>query len=93
MFRLRPCPHGPWIYSRFISRSRGDRSKQHLGASDIAIVTLRRLMLEAIRAVECGATPPGLDPQSHRDIRPYDAVITSNTPRQEAFASELVAKW
>jgi phthalate 4,5-dioxygenase len=70
-----------------------DRSKEHLGPSDIAIVTLRRLMLEAIRAVERGATPPGVNPQSHRDIRPYDAVITGNTPWQEAFASELVAKW
>jgi phenylpropionate dioxygenase-like ring-hydroxylating dioxygenase large terminal subunit len=70
-----------------------DRSKEHLGTSDKAIVILRRLMLEAIRAVERGEEPPGLDPQSHRNIRPYDAVITGNTPWQVAFANELMAKW
>jgi phthalate 4,5-dioxygenase oxygenase subunit len=70
-----------------------DRSKEHLGSSDKAIVTLRRLMLEAVRAIERGEAPPGLDTQSHRNIRPYDAVIAGDTPWQEAFASELVAKW
>jgi phthalate 4,5-dioxygenase len=70
-----------------------DRSKEHLGSSDKAIVILRRLMLEAIRAVERGEAPLGLDTQSHRNIRPYDAVITGDAPWQEAFASELVAKW
>ncbi|MEA2990685.1 MAG: hypothetical protein QOG83_3396, partial [Alphaproteobacteria bacterium] len=30
---------------------------------------------------------------SHRHIRPYDAVITGDAPWQEAFATELVAKW
>ena len=70
-----------------------DRSKEHLGTSDTAIITMRRLLLQAICAIERGATPPGIDPQSHRNIRPYDAVITGETPWQEAFASELVAKW
>ena len=70
-----------------------DRSKEHLGASDKAIVTLRRLMLEAIRTVERDETPPGLDPATHRNIRPYDNVIAGDTPWQEAFAGELAAKW
>ena len=70
-----------------------DRSKEHLGTSDKAIVTLRRLMLEAIRAVERGERPPGLDPQSYRNIKAYDGVIANGTPWQEAFAKELVAKW
>ncbi|MEA2907308.1 MAG: phthalate 4,5-dioxygenase [Alphaproteobacteria bacterium] len=70
-----------------------DRSKEHLGSSDKAIVTMRRLLLDAIRAVERGEKPPGLDPHSHRHIRPYDAVITGDAPWQEAFATELVAKW
>ena len=70
-----------------------DRSKEHLGASDKAIVTMRRLMLEAVRAVERGETPLGLDPQTTRNIRPWDDVIAGDTPWQQAFASELVAKW
>lgn len=70
-----------------------DRSKEHLGSSDKAIVILRRLMLEAIRAVERGEKPPGLDPQGYRNIRPYDGVIADGARWQEAFAKELVAKW
>jgi hypothetical protein len=70
-----------------------DRSKEHLGSSDKAIVALRRLMLDAIRAVERGDAPPGLDPQSHHHIRPYDAIIIGEMPWQEAFVSELAAKW
>jgi len=70
-----------------------DRSKEHLGSSDKAIVILRRVMLEAIRAVERGEMPPGLAPESHRYIRPYDGVIASGTRWQESFAKELVAKW
>jgi phthalate 4,5-dioxygenase len=70
-----------------------DRSKEHLGASDKAIVFMRRLMLEGIRAVERGEKPPGRDPTTHRNIRPYDDVIVGDIPWQEAFAGELFAKW
>ena len=70
-----------------------DRSQEHLGSSDKAIVVLRRLLLDAIRAVERGEEPPGRDPRAHRTLRPYDAVISGDTPWQESFASELVAKW
>ncbi|HEY7301795.1 MAG TPA: Rieske 2Fe-2S domain-containing protein [Xanthobacteraceae bacterium] len=70
-----------------------DRSKEHLGTSDKAIVVLRRLLLDAIRAVERGEDPPGLDPRQHRHIRPYDAVIAGDVPWQQALASELMAKW
>ena len=54
---------------------------------------MRRLMLEGIRAVERGEKPLGLDPTTHGNIRPYDDVIAGDTPWQEAFAGELLAKW
>ena len=70
-----------------------DRSKENLGSSDKTIVVLRKVMLDAIHAVERGLSPPGVDPQSHRCLRPYDAVIPGDTPWQEMFEKELVAKW
>jgi hypothetical protein len=70
-----------------------DRSQEHLGSSDKAIVVLRRLLLDAIHGVERGEEPPGRDPRAHRTLRPYDAVICGDTPWEEVFASELVAKW
>ncbi len=49
-----------------------DRSQEYLGSSDRAIVTLRNVLLDAISAVERGEKAPGIDPATHRDIRPYD---------------------
>ncbi|MDF2115201.1 hypothetical protein PY365_06435 [Roseiarcaceae bacterium H3SJ34-1] len=38
-----------------------DRSQEFLTSTDRAIVTMRRLMLEATRTVEAGGRPPGVD--------------------------------
>lgn len=70
-----------------------DRTKEFLGTSDKAIITMRRLMLEATRQVESGETPRGIDPAAYRDSRPYDAVIPADVDWQEAFRPLLAAKW
>ena len=70
-----------------------DRSQEHLGGSDRAIVVLRRLLLEATNAVANGKLPRGADPLARRAIRPYDAVVPPGQHWQEAFAEELKAKW
>jgi hypothetical protein len=66
-----------------------DRSKEHLGTSDRAIVMMRRLLLEALDA----ESAPGADPASHRAIRPYEAVLSADQDWRQAFREELVAKW
>jgi nitrite reductase/ring-hydroxylating ferredoxin subunit len=43
-----------------------DRSKEHLGVSDTAIIAIRRLLLQTLEDHAAGATPPGLDPASHQ---------------------------
>lgn len=43
-----------------------DRTIEHLGVSDSVIIKLRRLLLQTLRDVEAGATPPGLDPTAYR---------------------------
>jgi phthalate 4,5-dioxygenase len=70
-----------------------DRSREYLGTTDRAIVTLRRMLLEATAAVERGETPPGADPESHRGIRAYDGVVPPGGHWREAFAADLVCKW
>jgi phenylpropionate dioxygenase-like ring-hydroxylating dioxygenase large terminal subunit len=70
-----------------------DRSKEHLGTSDRAIVTMRRLLLDATHAVARGQTPPGVDAAAYRSIRPHDNLIADNRDWRDAFAKELVAKW
>jgi phthalate 4,5-dioxygenase oxygenase subunit len=59
---------GFWLQDRVVTESMGpiyDRSQEHLGTSDIGVIQLRRLLLEAADAVAAGTAPPGLDPASH----------------------------
>ena len=42
-----------------------DRSREHLGATDVAVIRYRRRMLDAARALEAGQEPPGLGAHSH----------------------------
>lgn len=41
-----------------------DRSKEHVGATDVAVIRLRRLFMEAMDAVEAGGVPRGLTTRS-----------------------------
>jgi phthalate 4,5-dioxygenase oxygenase subunit len=52
-----------------------DRSKEHLGSTDRAIVTMRRLLLEAIKTVESGGMPKGADTDSYRNARAVDRIV------------------
>jgi phthalate 4,5-dioxygenase len=70
-----------------------DRSQENLGTSDKAIVTMRRLMLEAVDAVERGDDPRGLHPASYRGVRPYDGLVPPEANWREVFGRELEAKW
>jgi phthalate 4,5-dioxygenase len=70
-----------------------DRSREYLGTSDRAIITLRKILLEATDTVERGATAPGADPRSHRAIRPYDGVVPPGQTWRQTFAEALVCKW
>src|SRR5215208_2572121 len=61
-----------------------DRTEEHLIWTDKAVMAMRRMLLEATRAVGRGEDPPGLDPASHSGIRPYDTVIKAGLDwRQE----------
>ena len=55
--------------------------------------SLRKSLLEATYAIERGEEAPGIDPKSHGNVRPYDAVVPAGVDWREAFADELVAKW
>jgi hypothetical protein len=70
-----------------------DRSKEHLGTSDKAIIACRQLLLEAIDAVEAAQPPRGVDPSSYERVRPYDAVVPPGKTWETEFATELIAKF
>jgi phenylpropionate dioxygenase-like ring-hydroxylating dioxygenase large terminal subunit len=70
-----------------------DRSKEHLGTSDRAIIAMRQLLLEATHDAEAGRAPKGTDPQAYRHVRAYDDFVPHGAEWRTQFAGELVAKW
>jgi phenylpropionate dioxygenase-like ring-hydroxylating dioxygenase large terminal subunit len=70
-----------------------DRSKEHLGASDRAIIVMRQLLMEATFAVESGATPRGADPQTYRNVRAVDRKIPLDADWKDAVKADLYARF
>ncbi len=70
-----------------------DRSKEHLGSTDRAIIVLRRLLLEACRSVEAGGTPKGVDPSSYRNVRAVDHYADSESAIPQLIERERKARF
>lgn len=70
-----------------------DRSKEHLGSSDKAIIAARRLLREAIDDIAAGRQPPGTDPEPIRFVRPAEAIIEGTATWQDAMKDLLTAQW
>jgi hypothetical protein len=70
-----------------------DRTREHLGSTDRAIITMRAMLLRAIDAVEKGGEAPGADPQTHRDMRPFDNFVKAGEDWRAIFEPETKAKW
>jgi hypothetical protein len=70
-----------------------DRSEEHLGATDRAIVALRRLLLDATRSVASGGTLRGIDPATYRDVRAVDHYADSESDIPAVIAREVQARY
>jgi phthalate 4,5-dioxygenase len=71
-----------------------DRTREHLGTSDVAIIRMRRRMLEAVRGFEADGTLIGRDPAiPHGRIRSEQKIIPVDRPWQTvgAYAGEYPA--
>ena len=51
-----------------------DRTREHLGPADRAVIQARRLLLQATRTVEAGGIPPGVAP-TYYPLHPAEAVV------------------
>lgn len=52
-----------------------DRSREHLGSTDRAIIQMRRMLLEAIRDIDAGRPPKGADTSAYKDVRAIDLIV------------------
>jgi phthalate 4,5-dioxygenase len=60
-----------------------DRSREHLGPADRAIIQARRLLLEAVKTVADGGTPRGVE-ATYADLAAAEAVLPKGTDWREA---------
>ena len=66
-----------------------DRTKEHLGTADIAIIRARHCMINAVRSFAAGGEPIGLDPSiQYSRIRSEERVVPANTPWREVLDQE-----
>jgi nitrite reductase/ring-hydroxylating ferredoxin subunit len=68
-----------------------DRTQEHLGTSDSAIIAARRRLLRAVRGLAQGEELPGRDPASHR-VRSVSLVLPKDVPFLEGARHALVAR-
>jgi len=60
-----------------------DRTQEHLGQSDVAIIRMRRRLAEALKTFQAGNVPPGLDGSTdYTRIRSAQSVIPKDMPWQ-----------
>src|SRR5262245_30733950 len=77
------------VQDRAVQESMGrvvDRSREHLGPADRAVIQARRLLLQAIKTVEAGGTPPGVAP-TYYALRPAEAVVPRDTDWRQLLAA------
>jgi phthalate 4,5-dioxygenase oxygenase subunit len=65
-----------------------DRSKEHLGPADRAIIQTRRLLLRAVKTVQEGGEPPGLQP-SYYTIRAVERELPGDADWRELLLPQL----
>ena len=57
-----------------------DRTREHLGASDLGIVHFRERVVSAVASFVTGEPPPGIDPPvAYRDVRAVGALVPKGT--------------
>jgi hypothetical protein len=65
-----------------------DRSKEHLGPADRAIIQTRRLLLQAVKTVQEGGWPPGLQP-SYYSIRAVERELPGDVDWRDVLLPEF----
>lgn len=68
-----------------------DRTREHLGTTDRAIIMTRKIMLEASRVVEDGGDPPGLGTDIY-ELRAIEKILPSDVDWRSALHKEFYQK-
>ncbi|MBV8087312.1 MAG: Rieske 2Fe-2S domain-containing protein [Chloroflexi bacterium] len=69
------------------------RSSEHLGSADLAVIAMRKLLLDAAQAMQDGNDPLGADGGASSTVRPTEAVLPAGVHWEKELAAEMVAVW
>ena len=65
-----------------------DRTREHLGLTDVAVIRYRRRMIDAARAFQAGEPPLGLDaPVDYPDLHSEERVVPIDLPWQQVLTT------
>ena len=81
------------LQDRAVQESMGrivDRSKEHLGPADKAVIQARRLLLEAVRTVRDGGTPRGIAP-TYYALAAAEGVLPRDTDWRTLLAPDTAS--
>ena len=81
------------VQDRAIQESMGpivDRTREHLGPADKAVIQARRLLLEAVKTVRDGRTPRGVD-GTYYALRAVEGVLPKDADWRQALTPEMAA--
>ena len=70
-----------------------DRSQEHLGTTDRAIIVLRQVLMEALDTLERGETPHAVDPATYRNVRSFDRTIANGTDWRAETRADVTTKY
>ena len=70
-----------------------DRSREHLGTTDRAIITLRQILLESLDTLERGGQLRALDPATYRNVRSIDRMVDKELDWRTVVKPDFVAKF
>ncbi|MGH7096638.1 MAG: Rieske 2Fe-2S domain-containing protein [Stellaceae bacterium] len=82
------------VQDRAIQESMGrivDRTREHLGPADKAIIQLRRLLRQAVRTAEAGDMPPGLVP-SYYGLTCALQVLPRDVDWRQVLAPDIIGE-
>jgi len=68
-----------------------NRPREHLGQTDQAIIMARKILLAAIRTVQDGGSPPGVD-DSYYHLRGIEEVLPGDAKGLEVLADKMFAR-
>ena len=68
-----------------------NRSKEHLGQTDKAIIMMRRMLLKAMLTVQDGESPPGVG-DSYYHLRGIEAVLPKDAEGLNVLADKMFAR-